>query len=321
MKRILFLSMAFALIVSACNSSAMPSPSAEQNASAENVSGGGAARPTMETCRAWMQANHSLDYPIHGCSDYTDILGNVTEMNGAVLPLGESYFYIVWFPENWVPDENHHLIVTLHGNGGCAEKTFTWWRELGRNNGYAVAALEYAQQPGESSEPEDLDFMDTGEIYEDLRTMLEDLKAHCPLENVPVVYHGFSRGSAISFDIAFRDASPDGMHAFSTFIADSGTALSTNNGRPPDYFQDASHNAYQGVHFWLYCGGRDHGGQTCTGMEKMLDLLPHYGATVDEFYTYPPGGHGIFVHAHGEKGTPAIEAMVRYINSNVYLDR
>ena len=182
-----------------------------------------------------------------------------------------------------------------------------------------MVSLQYAQQPGASSEPEDLDFMGVGDVYDSLTTALTDLRAHCPLDGVPIIYHGFSRGSAISFDIALHDRGPEGMRAFAAFISDSGSSLAAGDGQPPDYVLNSSSDAYNGVHFWLYCGAQDHDGMTCEGMDKMAELLPMHGATV-ELFQYQEGGHGIFIRGRDEATTPAIEAMLEYIDSNAYLE-
>ncbi len=273
----------------------------------------GGESPTMASYRIWVETNHSLDYPIHGCTVHSDILDSVVEEGGGVIPLGESYFYITWFPENWELITEKRLIVSLHGNGGCAEKNFNWWLKPAQEQGFAIAALQYAQQPGASNEPEDLDFMDAQEVYESIRTILDDLQMYAPLDETLIVYHGFSRGSALSFQMALMDRAPEGLGAFAAFISDSGGGFAETNGEIPGYIQNAPTDAYLGAHFWLYCGGKDHNGRTCQDMERMEKIIPTLGGVVDELYQFDPGGHGIFITAEKGNKSPPLQALFEYL--------
>ncbi len=147
--------------------------------------------PTMETYRAWLQENHTIDFPGHGCADQAGILQSVSELGGGVIPLDENYFYITWFPENWeaIAASDKRLIITLHGNGGCAEKNFNWWLRPAQEHGYASVALQYAQV---GSSPDELDFLDAQQVYENIEIILEDLGSHAPLEDA-LIRHGSFR--------------------------------------------------------------------------------------------------------------------------------
>ena len=63
--------------------------------------GEGSSAPTLATCQAWIQENHSLDYPDHGCEEHTDILNAVASNGAGAIPLGDSKFFITWFPDDW----------------------------------------------------------------------------------------------------------------------------------------------------------------------------------------------------------------------------
>ena len=262
-------------------------------ASEEDVS-----NPTLATCRAWIQANHSLEYSNHGCKEHADVLKSIKSVGGGVIPIGVNRFFIVWFPDDLDELPNKKMVVTLHGNGGCAEPLFQFWVEMSAQRKYAVAALQYAEEDSKGR----LNFDDSPQIYENLRAMLGELQTHCPIYDIPLVLHGFSRGSARTFEIAIMDRADDGMKAFSAFISDSGTGFPETYGRTPQYLQNAAVDAYSGAHFWLYCGGRDHDGQTCDDMKRMRQLLLAHGGTVDDLYINPIGGHGIFIT--GKPGHP-----------------
>lgn len=275
------------------------------------IAGQAAGESGSATCHTWIQSSHSLNYANHGCGKYADTLTSVERIGGGVIPLGTNRFFIVWFPENWETLPNKRLIVTLHGNGGCAESLFQFWYKLSAQRNYAIAALQYAEEDFSGN----LSFDDSVQVYKNLLIMLGMLHEHCSLDDVPVVLHGFSRGSARTFELALLDRSDDGVKAFSAFIADSGTVFPENDGRLSVLLQNAAPDAYRGARFWLYCGGRDHGGQTCQGMEKKQHFVLAHGGIVDEFYQYPPGGHGIFITATPQSSGPALIALFDYIDS------
>ncbi len=287
-----------------------PAPTATP---AETSSAEGGAAPTLASCRAWIQESHSLDYPDHGCQEHAEVLNSITDNGGGVIPLPDGKFFIAWFPDDWEQQSHRTLIVTLHGSGGCAERVYQWWARPAAERGYALIALQYAR--ADATAEEGYAFDDADQIYDNLRTVFATLQAHCPLDDTVVVYHGFSRGSARSFEIALRDRAADGMGVFDAFISDSGTGFAETEGEMPDYLETAGPDAYQGARFWLYCGGEDHDGQTCEGMKRMGPLLEERGATVDT-YRYAPGGHGVFSTVKpGGPPSAALEAMLSYIDS------
>ena len=295
-----------------------PGPAEEQQPAptatpTETSSAGGETAPTLASCQAWIQERHSMDYPDHGCQEHADVLSSVADNGGGIIPLQDSKFYIVWFPDDWDHLAQRTLIVTLHGSGGCAERVYQWWSRPAAEHNYALVALQYAR--ADATAEEGYAFDDADQIYDNLRTIFADLQAHCPLDDTVVVYHGFSRGSARSFEIALLDRAAGGMGIFDAFISDSGTGFAETGGEMPDYLQTADADAYSGARFWLYCGGEDHEGQTCEGMKRMGPLLEERGATVTT-YRYAPGGHGIFATVQpGDPPSPALTAMYEYIDS------
>jgi len=271
----------------------------------------GNAEPTMETCRAWLRETHSLDYPNHGCEEHAAILNSVAADGAAAIPLGDNRFFIARFPDDWERLDDRTLIVALHGNGGCTERMYQWWSKPAAQHHYALVTLEYAE--ADATTEEGYAFDDAPQVYERLRTALDLLAAHCPLDHTKIIYHGFSRGSALSFPLAMMDRSEEGSKLFAAFISDSGTEFPDTGGQVPDYLQTAPADAYAGARFWLYCGGRDHEGKTCEGMKRMGPLLDEHGAEVAT-YRYEPGGHGIFATVKpGGPTSPALDALLEYI--------
>jgi hypothetical protein len=224
--------------------------------------------------------------------------------------LGEKRFFIAWFPPSWEKKSDRRLIVTLHGNGGCAERMFTFWHRTVALHDFAVIALQYAEEGSGG-----LLFNDSRTLYGLLRKTLSLLHQHCPMDGVPVILHGFSRGSARVFELAAIDQESGGMHAFSAFIADSGTVFPEYRGRLSPYLEKLGPDAYKGARFWLYCGGRDHGGRTCRGMARMSQFVRDHQGTVDELYCHASGGHGIFLTGGVHRRSKPLETLFSYINT------
>jgi hypothetical protein len=261
--------------------------------------------------RQWIEAAHQARYEGHGCDRQAATLRQVRDEGGGVIPLGDNRFFIAWFPPSWENHPDRRLVVTLHGNGGCAERMFTFWHRTASLHDYGFIALQYAEESSRGR----YRFDDSRAIYRLLRRALGILRRHVPLEGVPLILHGFSRGSARVFELAAMDRAPGGMHAFSAFIADSGTVFPEYRGRLSPYLERIGPDAYAGARFWLYCGGRDHGGRTCRGLARMARFVRAHSGTVDTLYRYPPGGHGIFLTGGLHRQSPPLEALFSYINS------
>ena len=261
--------------------------------------------------REWLRTVHTTDFAGHGCEEQASTLNRVSSLGGSVVPLGGNRFFIAWFPPAWEKKTDRRLVVSLHGNGGCAERMFTFWHRTAPLHNFAFIAVQYAEKDGGGN----LRFDDSFALYGLLRKTLKILREHCPLQGVPIVLHGFSRGSARVFELAALDRAPDGMHAFSAFIADSGTVFPEYRGRLSPYLQQISHDGYNGARFWLYCGGRDHRGRTCGGLARMSGFVRNHQGTVDELYRHPPGGHGIFLTGGLRRRSRPLETLFSYINS------
>ena len=266
---------------------------------------------SFEGCTAWIRANHSTDYEGHGCEEYADVLDIAAADGGGVIPVGDNRFFIVLFPDDWESLPERKLVVTLNGSGGCAESVYKWWTQLSEGRGYAIASLQYAVEDAAG----DHHFDDAGIMYDNLLSLLDELRGACPLCDVPVVLHGFSLGAGRVVEIAMMDRADDGAKAFSAYVIDSGSGFSAYDGDIPPYIEDAPADAYAGGHFWLYCGEQDSAGATCGLMEKLAPLIPLHGGAVDDFYVNPEGGHGILLS--GEPGEPgeAMTALFDYIDT------
>ncbi len=213
--------------------------------------------------------------------------GELFKRGGGVFPVGDDRYYLVLFPDGWENVTERKVIVSLHGTGGCAEWMLNqWYQTLSSDHPWVVVALQYYDRDSRQ-------YDDDAVIYQNLRTALAELQAHCPVAGSDIFYHGFSRGSAQSFPVAIRDRAGDRL--FAAFIADSGCA-----GLNYPTLRDAPADALSGAHFWLWCGENDistvdHNRTTCQVMqEDMLPYVEAHGGVVDALIREKGGGHGMF---------------------------
>ncbi len=76
-----------------------------------------ASQASFSACQDWLLTEHTLNYPTHGCGEYSYILNAVETQGGSVVPLGDKFF-IARFPSFWDRLANRKLIITLPGSGG-----------------------------------------------------------------------------------------------------------------------------------------------------------------------------------------------------------
>ncbi len=265
------------------------------------------------SCNDWLGENSSLEYKRHGCTEHTDILESVEENGGSVIPLSDDRFFIFWAPEGWFESEDKKLVLTVHGGGGCAETVFELWNDLSEDHDYAIIALQTAEK-GQGAEEfikeEHYSFDSPETMYELIKETVSELGLYCDLDNTDIIYHGFSRGSAVSYEVALTDYGEDGEQIFSAYIADSG-------GLPVELaeYLEKSQDSFNGVHFWLYCSENDQDGDRCEGMKFSEEILTQYGAVVDEFYINPIGGHGLISLTHTRAESSAFDKLFNYIDA------
>lgn len=213
------------------------------------------------------------------------VIVNFALTNGAQIlatPDGNS-FYIQWFPAGTIPNTTP-LIATLHGSECNAFMEFKSWYQQALQHGIGIMALQwYRYRPDPP-----YDYFPDDTLYSYLDSALTTI-------NYPsgkVLLHGFSRGSARSYAIIFKDIQ-SGNNYFCTTMSNAGGADinyplydSINTGLyGPDVFTGKRWN--------LFCGGQD----TIVGCVKMTNTktwLQGLGATVDIFIQDPALGHDGF---------------------------
>ena len=121
------------------------------------------------------------------------------------------------------------------------------------------------------------------------------------------ILRGFSRGGAMSFEIAALDAA--GAQRFTGIASESGGVPKDGNVESKSQPKDAYEATYQffsslnngsakpttfaNQHFLLYCGLKDEewGAEMCDMMDRANTLVPKYGGTVDVFIRDENGKH------------------------------
>jgi len=241
-----------------------------------------------------------------------EILKLLKQAGGKKVSLEDGTFFLQWFPDNWNKIKTKHIVITLHGSGGHAERMFNFWYRNRKYHNFAIIALQYAK----SDEKGNMKFQNSYEIYKNLRHIIEYLrKSGFYKKGIVLILHGFSRGSARIFELAALDRANDGMHVFSSFIADSGSSLAENYGRLSPFLNKLSTNAYSGARFWLYTGTGDHRGRTSVGMQKMKEFIEQHSGKVDELFLYDTNSHGIFLTGGPRRQSRALNALFSYIKS------
>ncbi len=196
-------------------------------------------------------------------------------------------FYLKWFPAGADPSKSP-LIVTLHGSSGYAFDEFFLWHKKATRHGCGIIALQWYRGPSAASPN---DYFNDEIIYSYIDSALTSIGYPAG----KAFLHGFSRGAARSYAIAFNDLH-GGKNYFCTVLSNAGAA----NPGYPLYAKintgKYGNNVFTGRHWSLYCGGLDPNASQsgCNGMNSTKKWLEDQGATVDLFIQDAGLGHGGF---------------------------
>lgn len=197
-------------------------------------------------------------------------------------------FYLQWFPKNAKETETP-LIVSLHGSEGNAFNEFYLWYKYAAKNKIGIIAVQWYK--GSKSTPNS--YVEDSLVYHYIAHAL----ARINYPKNKALLHGFSRGSAISYAIAFRDAVVTGNNYFGFILSNSGKAEYNY----PLYKKMSSgiwgHNFYNGKKWLLFCGREDKGiNSCCEGMYETKKWIEGNGGKVEIFIDDEKAGHGGFHH-------------------------
>ena len=214
--------------------------------------------------------------------------------------------YAVWFPANWGTTSPRRVVVGLHGSDGNAEEDWWFnWKDSTRDRNWAYIGLTYLSSTTGL-------YDDEAVAYTNIKAVIDEVRASCDFGTPSVFLGGFSRGSAMTFGVAYLDLKD--RRLFKAFSQNSGawpvgTALTpTMQG----FVTRGETMAYSGGRFWMYCGLRDnvHGAPMCDEMANARTFVIGYAGTVAELFQDSTGGHG------GLASNPtALSSMYTYFES------
>lgn len=140
-------------------------------------------------------------------------------------------------------------------------------------------------------------YLERSIVYSLLATALEYVGAHYGADVHKAAYEGFSRGSAIAWEIAYWDRAL-GTDYFDLFVCHPGGMHDTGPPFVEGLWTGAwGDDVFQGQHFYIYCGMKDKewGPAQCEYMHNAERTVTEYGGTVGRFIEDPEGGHADFL--------------------------
>lgn len=197
-------------------------------------------------------------------------------------------FYLKWMPAGATASATP-LLVSLHGSSSNAFNEFYLWHQRAQAKGVGIIALQWYRGAASVSPN---DYFDDPALYTYIDTALRRIK----YPSNRAFLHGFSRGSARSYAVAFYDGQSTGKNYFCTVLSNSGKADSVY----PLYGQINSgtygHALYTGKKWAMFCGGQDPqpSQSGCPAMANSKNWVQANGGTVGLYISDPNLGHGGF---------------------------
>lgn len=212
----------------------------------------------------------------------------VMDAGARVVNLSEpATFFVLWVPEDYADRAARRVLVAAHGSRGTAYAEIDQELEFADQYGYALVAVQWWL-------PQSDQYLEPDVVHEIITVALDYMQSRYGTDVHKAAYTGFSRGSAISYEVTFYDRQT-GTEYFALTISHSG-GVPLTGGRP--FFAELEAGAYgaepfAGTHFFMYCGMQDEywGTEQCAQMHNAEQIVSGYGATIDQFIEDPDGGH------------------------------
>ena len=225
----------------------------------------------------------------------------------------DSSFFVLWVPENYSELSEKRVMIAMHGTAGKAYEEARWEIAMGSEYGYAVIAIQWEYPYFSGDSLDSVWYFDNDKVYHLIDTALGYMEYKYGADLQKVAYEGFSRGSAISYEVTYLDKS-SGNNYFALTISHSGGIPFDSY---PQFIDDLlageyGTSAFSGKNFFLYCGMEDdHGEDTtmCAQMENAYNIITEYGANVVEFIEDSDGEHNGY-HADEENHRAAVEWFI-----------
>ena len=204
----------------------------------------------------------------------------------------ENNFFAYWAPENY---HSGRVVVAVPGTGGSPYEELKDEIPMAAKFDYLVVAVNwFSPQKG---------FFSAEELYRQILFALNYIRETEGNDLRSVAYIGFSRGSAVSYEVAYLDNQSE--HIFDYFIAYSGgiarnlkTEFMNPDAQPDPFLVKLTSGAlgnavFASTKFFLYSGDRDvTEGQSMTDkMAYAAELIEKNGGKVLEWVHSPNLGH------------------------------
>lgn len=217
----------------------------------------------------------------------------------------EKTFFVVYIPQGFETQKTKRVLIAIHGSHGTAYPGIENELEMSKKYGYAIVAIQWWMGQGENYFPPQ-------KVYGFINMALKYMKNKYDIDLSKCAYTGFSRGSAISYEITFLD-----KFLKKNFFA---LTISHSGGIPPDmptqFFRELQkgtfgESPYKDAHFFMYAGLQDEewGDKQGKFMQYTSKILQKYGATIEELIIDPFGTHGGY-HKNKEYHERAIKKFM-----------
>jgi len=201
-------------------------------------------------------------------------------------------FFTLRIPYGYASQDEHRVMLLVHGSDGDAYSMIAGRMKRAQDHGYALVAVQWWL--GESDR-----YLEPEIVYLLISTAMEYVGRTYGADIHAAAYEGFSRGSAIAYQIAYSDRVLDSDY-FALFICHSGAmhepgSLFIENLRTGAFGE----NAFEGQHFFMYCGMKDEqwGTAMCDYMDDAEQIVTKHGGIIERFVKDPDGNHGGFLES------------------------
>ena len=199
-------------------------------------------------------------------------------------------FFAVWIPYNYASQDEHRVMLLVHGSDDDAYSTIAGRIKRALHHGYALVAVQWCLREGER-------YLEPGVVYLLASTAMDYVGQTYGADIHSAAYEGFGRGSSIAYQIAYSDRVL-GSNYFRLFICHSGGMHKPG----PPFIENLQagafgNDAFEGQHFYMYCGIKDEewGTAMCEYMDNAEQTVTKYGGIVERFIKDPDGSHSGFL--------------------------
>lgn len=214
----------------------------------------------------------------------------------------EATFFTYWIPPNY---RSGRIVVSVHGTGGNPYIAMRDELDDAEKFDYLPIAVSwYSKERG---------FFPAQDLYRNILQALGFIQGRTGNDLSKVAYIGFSRGSAVSYEVAYLDAHSENIFDF--FISHSGgVPLDLRvEARDPDSKPDVffsrlvngqlGKDAFKGKKFYLYSGDQDEqwGATMSRQVGYAKELIEAGSGEVLEWVRQASGGHMGFLRNHSLK--------------------